>query len=161
MKKLLAGALLISSPMLTMAAGGHGPAGCGLGTEVVFQDANEWHEHVLAATTNGTSGNQTFGMTSGTLGCESAGGPLAKGTQEFIDGNIDRLAAEIAVGHGESLDALQQVIGVRAEQRAHFTALLRDNFGSLFTSHEVNSGQLHNAIVKLMRSDSAMSAYVS
>ncbi|MGB5325625.1 MAG: DUF3015 family protein [Pseudomonadales bacterium] len=161
MKKILMGVLLVSSPMLATAAGGHGPAGCGLGTEVVFQDANEWHEHVLAATTNGTSGNQTFGMTSGTLGCESANGPLASGTQQFIDGNIDRLAAEIAAGQGEALAALQEVIGVRNEDRAHFTAMLRDNFSSLFPSHAVTSGQLHDSIVVLMRDDTAMSAYVS
>lgn len=161
MKKLLAGALLISSPMLAVAAGGHGPAGCGLGTEVVFKDANEWHEHVLAATTNGTSGNQTFGMTSGTLGCESANGPLARGTQEFIDGNIDRLAAEIAVGRGEALLALQEVIGLRTEHSERFTAMLRDNFSVLFPSSKVTSGELHDSIVALMRANPEMSSYVS
>ncbi len=67
MKKLIAAAALISASSFAMAD--NGPAGCGLGTAVVFPDANEWHEHVLAATTNGTSGNQTFVMTSGTLGC--------------------------------------------------------------------------------------------
>ncbi|MGZ7153809.1 DUF3015 family protein, partial [Streptococcus pyogenes] len=72
MKKLLASALLLTASSVTLA----GPAGCGLGSTYVFPDANQWWQHVLAATTNGTSGNQTFGMTSGTLGCEAANGPL-------------------------------------------------------------------------------------
>src|SRR5690606_10475644 len=79
MKKLLIAAVIASAPLTAMAAGGHGPAGCGLGTEVVFKNANQWWQHVLAATTNGTSGNQTFGMTSGTLGCADANGPLDSG----------------------------------------------------------------------------------
>ena len=53
MKKVIAVAVLAAAPSFAMAA--NGPAGCGLGTAVVFPDANEWYEHVLAATTNGTS----------------------------------------------------------------------------------------------------------
>lgn len=77
-------AMLALGLISTASAKEYGPAGCGLGTEVIFQDANEWHEHVLAATTNGTSGNQTFGMTSGTLGCDTDG-PLSSGVSRFID----------------------------------------------------------------------------
>lgn len=61
MKKIIAGALLASASTFALASG---PAGCGLGTTVVFPDANEWHEHVLAATTNATSGEAFEAMTS-------------------------------------------------------------------------------------------------
>ena len=50
---------------MTMAAG---DTGCGVGT-MIFKGKSGLAPHVLAVTTNGTFGNQTFGMTSGTLGC--------------------------------------------------------------------------------------------
>src|SRR5690554_7848312 len=83
MKKIIAGGLLASASPLAFA----GPAGCGLGTAVIFPDAYQWYEHVLAATTNGTPGNQTFGMTSDTLGYEAANAPLNL-AQALMDENM-------------------------------------------------------------------------
>ena len=48
--------------------------GCGLGNELIGEkEGLGWN--VLGATLNGTSGNQTFGMSSGTLGCDTGLGP--------------------------------------------------------------------------------------
>ena len=52
-------------------ADGYGPAGCGLGSMIFEPDSG--FTQVFAATTNGTSGNQTFGITSGTSNCASGG----------------------------------------------------------------------------------------
>ena len=46
--------------------------GCGLGS-MIFTEDTLMH-NVLGATTNGSSANQTFGMSTGTLGCETADG---------------------------------------------------------------------------------------
>tara|TARA_R110001592_G_scaffold252395_2_gene515116 strand:+ start:13121 stop:13627 length:507 start_codon:yes stop_codon:yes gene_type:complete len=166
MKKLLLSAFIVSAPFMTMtmtasAAGGHGPAGCGLGTEVIFRNADEWHEHVLAASTNGTSGNQTFGMTSGTLGCQDAGGPLASGVDLFLDNNMEQLAAETATGQGETLAALSELIGVNAADASAFNAALKANFDQIFTSAEVTSGQAYDALVSVMKQDIVLSKYVN
>ena len=59
-------------------AGSQNDAGCGVGN-LIFKDNNSVAPQVLAATTNGTFGNQTFGITSGTLGC--TGGGVTKMTQ--------------------------------------------------------------------------------
>ena len=160
MKKLVLSAIIAASPFFAHAAGGHGPAGCGLGTEVIFKQANEWHEHVLAATTNGTSGNQTFGMTSGTLGCESANGPLAD-ARLFIDGNVEQLAADTAAGAGETLDALAEVIGIQQADKAHFQAHLQSNFSQIFSSAEVQSGEIYDALVTLLKQDETLSKYAA
>src|SRR5690554_3540402 len=93
MKKIIAGALLASASTLAFAS----PAGCGLGTAVIFPDANQWYEHVLAATTNDTSGNQTFGMTSGTLGCEAANDPL-KLAQALLKKTMDHWLLKLPLG---------------------------------------------------------------
>ncbi len=160
MKKLIASVVLAASPFTAFALGGHGPAGCGLGTEVVFKNADEWHEHVLAATTNATSGNQTFGMTSGTLGCESANGPLADASI-FIDANMEQLAADFAAGQGETLDALAEVIGIAEQERTHFNAVVQRQFDSLFSSTATNSQMVYQNLVAIMESDSLLSKYLA
>ena len=155
MKKIIAGALLAASSTVTFAAS---PAGWGLGTAVVFKDANEWHEHVLAATTNGTSGNQTFGMTSGTLGCEAANGPLA-GVQTFMDNNMDQLAMDVAKGQGETLAALAEIVGVEAADQTTFNAKLQASFDSMFSA-EATSETAYQAMKETMESDLVLKKYL-
>ena len=156
MKKLIAAAALISASSFAMAD--NGPAGCGLGTAVVFPDANEWHEHVLAATTNGTSGNQTFGMTSGTLGCEGANGPL-KLAQAFMEDNMDQLALDAAKGQGETLAALAEVIGVDAQDSAAFNRTMQSNFDSMFNA-DATSATAYEAMTSAMAQDAALQKYL-
>lgn len=155
MKKIIAGALLAASSTMSFAAS---PAGCGLGTAVVFKDANEWHEHVLAATTNGTSGNQTFGMTSGTLGCEAANGPLA-GVQTFMDNNMDQLAMDVSKGQGETLSALAEIIGVDAADQTAFNTKLQANFDTMFST-EATSETAYQAMKNTMESDLVLKKYL-
>lgn len=155
MKKIIAGAFLICSSTMAFA---NGPAGCGLGTAVVFPDANQWWQHVLAATTNGTSGNQTFGMTSGTLGCESANGPL-KLAQAFLDENMDQLALDVARGEGETLAALAEVIGVEAQDKATFNRTLQSNFDNMFST-EATSGTAYEAMTSAMSADASLQKYL-
>ncbi len=163
MKRLLLSACIVSASLsvshTTLAAGGHGPAGCGLGTEVMFRKADEWHEHVLAATTN-VSASQTFAMTSGTLGCEDANGPLKNGIALFIDNNLDKLAEESAIGAGETLAALSELIGVQSEDVAVFNATLKANFDQIFSSAEVTSGQAYDALVNVMQNDATLAKYL-
>jgi len=57
MKKLFF-VLALSVSSLALAAKPYGMGGCGLGSQLMGKDGNQ----VLAITSNGTSGNQTFGM---------------------------------------------------------------------------------------------------
>lgn len=161
MKKVIFCAVIAFAPLTAMAAGGHGPAGCGLGTEVMFQNANEWHEHVMAATTNASSSNQTFGMTSGTLGCEDANGPLKDGVALFIDNNIEQLASDSAKGHGETLVALSEIIGIEENDRDIFNSQLKTNFDKLFSSEATTSGDVYNALAEVMAQDAVLSKYLA
>jgi hypothetical protein len=156
MKKLIAAAVFAASSSVVMAA--NGPAGCGLGTAVIFPDASAFHEHLLAATTNGTSGNQTFGMTSGTLGCESANGPLA-GTQSFFDDNLDQLASDVARGKGETLNALAQLIGIEAADQATFAGVMQANFDAMFSA-DATSASASAAMKDAMASEATLAKYL-
>ena len=154
MKKIIAGVILAASSTMVMA---NGPAGCGLGTEVIFKDANEWHEHILAATTN-QSASQTMAMTSGTMGCEAANGPLA-GVQTFMDNNMDQLAMDVAKGQGETLSALAEIIGVDAADQTTFNTKLQASFDTMF-SIEATSGTAYQAMKNTMKSDLVLKKYL-
>lgn len=157
MKKLVLSAVLATASFSALA---NGPAGCGLGTHVIFKNANEFHEHVLAATTNATSGNQTFGMTSGTLGCEAAGGPLTEGLAMFLNQNLETLAVDVAKGEGEILAALSDLMGIQAQDKATFNTALKANFDSVFTNEEVTSTTAYNGIVGVMSKQANLVKYL-
>lgn len=157
MKKIIAGALLAASSTMSFAAG---PAGCGLGTAVVFKDANEWHEHVLAATTNGTSGNQTFGITFGTLGCDGTGTVTSsEKIALFIDGNMEQLARDMSKGEGETLATLAEAWGVADQDKAAFNALAQAQFSSVFTSENVTSQTVLENLNTVLASNAQLASY--
>lgn len=158
MKKLLLTALLASVSVSSFAAS-HGPAGCGLGTAVVFQDANEWYEHVMAATTNG-SASQTVAMTSGTWGCEDANGPLAGGIAMFLNDNLEPLAIDMAKGNGETLGALANLMGVKGADKAVFNEQMQAHFDTVFADAQANPTTAYNGIMSVMAGSKQLSKYL-
>ena len=155
MKKIIAGVAL--SFASTMAFAGT-DAGCGVGS-MIFKGQSGIGPHVLAATTNGSFGNQTFGMTFGTLGCDTSK-PVTSMAM-FMDNNFDKIARDVSRGQGENLDALAVILGIEEQDRAHFAALLQQNFATIFPSENVTSDQASDAVVSLMKTDEKLSAYVS
>jgi len=104
----------------------HGPAGCGLGS-VLFEGKEGMGFNILAATFNATSGTQTFGMSTGTLGCEDA--TTAKVTAvSFVEANRVALANDVARGGGETLQTYLSMIG-RTDAD---TKKLQKNFSQIF-----------------------------
>ena len=70
--------------------------GCGLGTQL-WAGNEGLVPKVLGATTNGTFGNQTFGITTGTLGCSQEGVITADARlRMFAGANLDNLARDMA-----------------------------------------------------------------
>jgi len=140
MKKLLVMAVLCLSTSSVFAA--HGPAGCGLGS-MLFEGKEGLVFNVLAATFNGSSGNQTFGMSTGTLGCEDA--QTAKvSSVSFIEGNTVALSNDVARGQGETLNAYLNII---KKDNAN-TAMLKKNFSSIFAKG--NTAQDIDAKIKAL-----------
>src|SRR6267378_8069558 len=107
---------------------------CGWGAKL-FEGQSGVAPQVLAVTTNGTSGNQTFGITTGTSGCTQDGVvKSAWKTAMFIDGNKERLARDMSIGNGETLDSLAHLIGVREEDRVAFNRTVQANVSRIFAS---------------------------
>jgi hypothetical protein len=104
----------------------------------VFQGQRGVAPQVLAATTNGTSGNQTFGITFGTSGCTQDGVVSSSWkTAMYIDGNRVALARDAAAGQGESLDTLATVMGIKDADRAMFASTVKSNFGTVFADEHI------------------------
>jgi len=134
MKKILVSTLAAVALSTSAMATVNSQTGCGLGS-VIIKDDSSAVMLALQATTNGTFGNQTFGITSGTLGCKKTKFVMNERAEEFVASNMDILAKEIAVGHGESLDTLAELLNV--EDKATFSASLQSNYNSIYTSQKV------------------------
>jgi ketosteroid isomerase-like protein len=153
MKKLIAGAIFLSASSLAFAQ-----PGCGVGA-MIWKGQSGIAPHVLAATTNGTLGNQTFGMSTGTLGCQT--NQAVQSMALYMDGNIDKVARDMSRGSGENLDTLATLLGVDATDRDSFRTLLQDNFATIFPTSDTTSGEAVDAIVALLEKDNSLSKYVA
>src|SRR3569832_280461 len=109
--KIIIASLLAVAPKC-MAVAAPNNVGCGVGT-IIIEGQSGGAPQVLSVTTIGTLGNQTFGISSGTLGCAKDGvvaNPVK--VSMFLDNNLDKLAYDMAVGKGETLESLANLIGV-------------------------------------------------
>lgn len=134
--------------------------GCGLGS-MVWQGKQGVVPQVLAVTTNGTFGNQTFGISSGTLGC-TQDGVVGEGMKVsmYTGSNMDRLAQDMAVGQGESLSVLAELLGVAEQDKSAFFELAKLNFSEIFSSEQVTAEDVLNTLQAAMANDAVLSRYV-
>jgi Protein of unknown function (DUF3015) len=128
----------------------YGLAGCGLGS-LVFGDQKGMIQ-VLAATTNGTFGSQTFGISSGTSNCVEAAG--TQGARTFIEGNREALAKDAARGSGETITTLSAIAGCK-DAKAVGVALQK-RFARLFPGEKTPVEQVSQNVIKELRSDSSL-----
>jgi hypothetical protein len=157
MKKILIAVVISAVPAFAFAQQNN-IGTCGWGAKL-FDGQSGMAPQVLAVTTNGTSGNQTFGITTGTSGCTQDG--VVKSTWKtamFIDGNKDRLARDMSIGNGETLDSLAHLIGVREEDRATFGRIMQANVSLIFPSGST-TGDSVVALKQVLRSDRELAQY--
>jgi len=156
MKKITAGAVLLlaSSSAFAVAPGGDG---CGWGS-LLFEGQSGFVPHFAATTTDGTSGNRTFGMTSGTNGCSVDGKLTYKGAS-MLASMMDEFSEDAAKGEGEALTAVSVVMGVQPEDREKFAQLTHDNFNTIFPSQDVTAKQVYSSLLEVMKSDEQMAKY--
>ncbi|MEI7530140.1 MAG: DUF3015 family protein [Elusimicrobiota bacterium] len=133
MKTLIAGLLVAGFSASAMAAS-YGSAGCGLGS-LVFQGNGP--TQILAATTNGTFGSQTFGLTFGTSNCNNKGlVKLGMQRESFIEANYKDLSRDAAAGKGEFVTNLASLYNIAP---AKFTELLQKNHAAIFASNDAKT----------------------
>lgn len=156
MKKLLAIALLAATANVATA---DQDIGCGLGSMIMAGQSGPIFK-VLGATTNGTFGNQTFGITTGTLGCQSSGAISSRARLGMFTGsNLDRLARDMSVGQGETLNVLADLMGVKGADKDHFFQATRTNFGKIFAPENETAGEILAALEQVMANDRVLATY--
>jgi hypothetical protein len=129
----------------------YGVAGCGVGS-LIFGDQPGFVQ-VLAATTNGISGNQTFGITTGTLNC-GEGAFSTKGAQLFIEANKEALAKDASRGSGETISTLSHIAGCK--DATAVGATLQKNFTAIFPSSDAKTEAVIENVLSTLKGDKAL-----
>ena len=149
---------LAALPSLAFAEAPGGP-NCGWGN-MLFKGNAGLGPHLGASLTNGTSGNATFGMSSGTNGC-SPNGTLTYGGISLLAQVMDEFSEDVARGEGDALNAVALTIGIEVQDRAAFSRLTHDNFSTLFPSESVTAEEVMASIHQLMKNDAQLSKYAA
>ena len=128
--KILATGLLALSPIAAMAN-----PGCGMGSQV-FDGSKGLFTHLFALTTNQTGA--AYSMTSGTSGCDTSK-PIVAATI-FIDQNMEQIAEDMAMGEGEVVFALTELLQV--QEKETFINLMQENFDQIYTSDSMSAEEV-------------------
>ncbi|MBE0497913.1 MAG: DUF3015 family protein [Campylobacterales bacterium] len=147
MKKLIVSLAAIAALSSVAFAGVNNQTGCGLGSMIIKDDSSAVLLALQATTNHALSGNQTFGITSGTSGCTKTKIVMNERAQEFVASNMDQLAKEIAMGHGESVDTLSELLAV--EDKEAFASALQTNYKNIYTSENAQMADVLDNIATL------------
>jgi len=157
-RKILATTMLLAP--LSVYAESPNSVGCGVGSQL-FNGQSGVAPQVLAVTTNGILGNQTFGISSNTLGCKSDGTVVAsQRVPMYVGANLDALARDMATGGGESMESLAGLMQIDAADRAEFFSVAQDQYGRIFASSEVTAGEVLQALYGVMSENARLARYV-
>ncbi|MEW5832371.1 MAG: DUF3015 family protein [Campylobacterota bacterium] len=146
MKKIIISIAAVAALSTAGFATVNNQTGCGLGSQIIKDDSSALML-ALQATTNTTLGNQTFGITSGTSGCKRARLVLNERAAEFVASNMDQLSREIAIGQGESVDTLAELLNV--EDKAAFAATLQANYNAIYTSEKADMASVMDNVATI------------
>lgn len=148
MKKII----LASAATLMFVSGSamaHDSTGCGLGS-MAWRGQSGMVPQILAVTTNTLFGTQTFGISTGTSGCDP-NGRITGGTQKmfltFLENNMEQFAFDASRGEGETLLAVAGILNVPVEQVA---SVSKEHFNEIFSSDNVEVVAVAEEILTLL-----------
>lgn len=159
MKRIMASAVIVAAGVTGSALADSGP-GCGWGT-MIFKGQSGIFAHTAAATTNGTSVNQWFGLTSGTGGCD----PTVVVSNEyqrklFVASNMDSLSQDMAQGRGDHLDALASLLSISEADKPGFYSLTQANLPQIMAAADQGPADVLAVLDGAMSADPVLSKYV-
>jgi len=159
MKNIIAGFILVSASSVANAGSAGGDGGCGWG-QALFEGQSGPASHVLAGITNVSTGNNTFGMTTGTNGCSTTG-TLSYGGQSVVSAIMNEFSEDVARGEGEALNTVAVVYGVEPQDRDTFAKVMHNNFATIFPNEDVTAEEMMASIEAVMKADADLSKYVA
>jgi hypothetical protein len=141
--------LLSLQPGVVFAANPDNGPGCGLGKLAWgdFKGQKQIAPQVMMATTNGTFGSQTFGISFGTSGCTNNGVIMrTELVHAFASVTFENLQQEMAQGQGEHLTSLATLLGVPSAYHREFFILAQENYKT-YVNH-ISSEQMVSSLQK-------------
>lgn len=160
MKKLAIATLLLSASSTVLADAPGGP-NCGWGN-MLFEGKAGAGYHFMASIFNSSSGNNTFGMTSGTNGCSTRGRLTYSGKNVMTVSQImTEFSEDVAKGNGEALETVAVVFGIEKQDRTVFAEVAHANFEKLFPSENVTAEHVVETLVELLKSDARLAKYAA
>ncbi len=148
MKKLLAAAA-VAVALTAAPARAADNVGCGMGS-VLLRGQSGIVLNLLATFLNNISGNQTFGITTGTSGC-TQNGRIAGGTGKlfaFMENNLDQFAIDASRGHGETIDAVASIMDMPADKVG---SIAKQNFAVLFNGEDADAVSVSLKMSELLK----------
>lgn len=151
MKKLyLSSLLIVGALVLASNASAIDSTGCGLGS-MAWRGQSGIGPQVLAATTNGSFGTQTFGITFGTSGCDPNGrvtGGTGRMMLAFLENNMEQYALDAAAGHGETIETMAGILNMDSEKLGEMS---KQNFATLFPNENVDAVELTLNVLEMVK----------
>lgn len=149
MKKILFASTMLVGLAIAGTSQAADSTGCGLGS-MIFKGQRGPIMQLLAVTTNDTiCWNQTFGISSGTLGCDR-NGTITGGTGRmisFLNGNMDQFAMDAVKGEGETIDTIASIMNVPSEKVG---AVAQEHFDELFASENTSGREIGLKLAELL-----------
>lgn len=127
----------------------YGASGCGLGSIIFGPKAGI--AQVTAASTN-TTGFQTFGLTSGTMNCDSIDDHET--LDSFVAMNREALTKDVARGSGETIATLTAIAG--CADPVTVGKKLKASFAKIFPGPRAQTEQIARSIRTLLKADVAL-----
>ncbi|HIE01917.1 MAG TPA: DUF3015 domain-containing protein [Thiotrichaceae bacterium] len=161
MKKIILTAVAVAALPVASILAAPNNVGCGLGS-MVWEGQSGIAPQILAVTTNGTMANQLFGISSGTLGCSKDGVvslPMPHKIALFTDDNLEKLARDMAVGDGESLNSLATLWEVETQDKPAFFKATQTHFAQIFPNENVTAKDVLLSLNNVLAADPALKRY--
>lgn len=159
--KFLVAIAAVSASAGAFAAGENNVGSCGWGSKLWTGQSGVLPQ-VMATWTNGTLGNQTFAISTGTSGCTQDGAVTSNWqTAMFIDGNKEKLARDVSRGQGETLDSLAKLIGVSEGHKAHFYQTAKRNFDRIFPAAQASTDDIMSGFKQVVADDESLKVYTA
>ena len=161
MKNSLAAILLpalLAAPIFAFADSG---PGCGLGQQL-FAGQSGLGPHVMAATTNGTSYNQLFGLSFDSLECNANSVITAQVQRNiYVASNLDSIATDAAKGGGNHLQSLAQLMNIASEDTSAFYSMPQSQYSTLFGDSSIRPDTWLTMLDQSMLIEPQLAKYVS
>ncbi|MDR1694420.1 MAG: DUF3015 domain-containing protein [Lactobacillaceae bacterium] len=151
MKKIYMVSIAAATMMFAGNASAVDSTGCGLGS-MAWRGHEGTIPQVAAVTTNNVSfSSQTFGITSGTSGCDPQGrinGGTGRMVFNFLQNNMEQYALDAAKGSGETLATLAGILNV---DEAVLASKSKENFAVLFPTQDADAVYVTVQLLEIMK----------